>query len=370
MKRPKPFVVGDVRVRATRPPTKRGPEWEWRAVHNREGERVSVWSGRASRDDAIRIVTGLVNDGEHRRQRGPRSGVDDSVQTVRDLLECWLFTQEQRADLADSSKAVQRASCVRLGKHAGDVRLDRLDLATMEAYRDRSGYAGRTVRLDLGFLRAASTWGHARGLPCPRELPDLRLNIRRRYNDRTPEHREVVAVLAQLDGWHRLAVLLLAATGARVGEVASLTWERVDLAAREITVIGKTGKRVVPVLDADVIDALRAARDAAAEPAGRLWSVGHDSVRSGVLQVLDRACDAAGVLRFTSHGLRRYVVTRLIDSGVDPAIAAEVTGHSIAVAMRLYREVTPSRVREAVKRARLGAFAGAEVVELFRAGND
>jgi integrase len=365
MTRPKAFTVGDVRVRVTRPPTKRKQLWEWRAVLNRDGDRTSVWSGRATRRDATQIVSALVADGEHERQR-ERRVADSATRSIRDLLLAWRYAQDKRTDIAQSSKDVQRTAVRRLVKHIGDVLVERLSVATLEDYRDSSGYAGSTVQLDLGFLRVACAWGHGRGVPCPAKLPDVRINITRKYNKQTPEHGDVVAVLEHLNGWHRLAVTLLAATGARVGEIASLTWERVDIETGSLTVRGKTGVRVVPVADRSVLASLQAARQAS----GSLWPIPETSIRHALVVALRRACEKAKVARFTPHGLRRYVVTRLYDKGIDPGVAAELTGHSIAVAMKLYREVSPNRVRDAVRRAGLGALEPGTVTALRRAGGE
>ncbi len=359
MKRPKPFSVGDVKVRATREPTKRNPRWEWRAVRNRDGGRISVWSGRASRHEALKIVSGLVTESEVAIPR--RHGFDPSVKTVKDLLECWLFDQEDRGDLAERSKGNLKRIARRLTTCIGDVRLSQVGSDTQRHYRDRSGLASGTVALDLGYFRSACKWARDRGASIP-PLGEVRIKHVRVRNDRTPEHREVVEVLEQLDGWSWLAVLLLATTGARVGEIASLTWERIDLDNDEITVTGKTGTRTVPIWESDVTNALSAAK-ATGEP---LWPRKPSTVARRLIKDLDAACAAAEVPVFTPHGLRRYVVTRLFDAGVDPGVAAKITGHSEIVAMRLYRKVTPSRLREAVAKARLGAVSGAKVIPLAR----
>jgi integrase len=74
---------------------------------------------------------------------------------------------------------------------------------------------------------------------------------------------------------------------------------------------------------------------------------------------LARACKRAGVKAFTPHGLRRMVVDRMLRAGVDPATAASLTGHSVVVMLRFYRQVTEADREAAVAKAALAAFPAA-----------
>jgi integrase len=59
----------------------------------------------------------------------------------------------------------------------------------------------------------------------------------------------------------------------------------------------------------------------------------------------------------TPHGLRRMVVDRMLRAGVDPATAASLTGHSVVVMLRFYRQVTEADRKAAVAKAALAALA-------------
>lgn len=50
------------------------------------------------------------------------------------------------------------------------------------------------------------------------------------------------------------------------------------------------------------------------------------------------------------------VVDRMLRAGVDPATAASLTGHSVVVMSRFYRQVTEADREAAVARAALAAF--------------
>ena len=248
-----------------------------------------------------------------------------------------------------------------------DVLLERVDLGTLERYRDarlREGTATNTVGVELGVLRMAWRWGRELGACPARELPRVRLKVKPVRNRRTPTPGDVAEVVAVMDGWPRLAVLLLWATGARVGEVASLRWGDIDFDAGVLNLAGKTGARPVPVAD-HVLDELRAWGPGAAH-AGVFGVLARTVAGQLRVRYLPRACRQAEVARFTPHGLRRAAVDALLRAGVDVGTAAALLGHSPKVMLEHYRRATMDDRREAVVRARLGALPAGSVLPLSR----
>lgn len=57
---------------------------------------------------------------------------------------------------------------------------------------------------------------------------------------------------------------------------------------------------------------------------------------------------------FTPHGLRRMVIGRLMAARVDAATAASLTGHSVEVMLKHYRDVGDHERRVGAERAMLG----------------
>lgn len=96
----------------------------------------------------------------------------------------------------------------------------------------------------------------------------------------------------------------------------------------------------------------------------RILDLPRKSASQVVRDRLRRACKAASVPVFTPHGLRRLVVDRMARGGVDVATAASLTGHSVEVMLRYYRQVSDEDRRRAVLAAGLGQFpSGGEVIE-------
>lgn len=350
-----PWNVGPARVRRVRGPDGDGRTY-WRAVVRDEaGERL-VWSGWCLREDAAaskEILTGAL------------AGTRDQAArpTMKDLLGKYRGHVEQRqADgaIAARSLNVYKGQIKYLSKSLGAVLVEELDRDTLTDYvrARRVTSSTRTVKLELDRLEAAWEWGRKRGHAPSRDLdvPEIAVEpVRNRY---TPTRPEILKVIERLAGWSRRCVVLLAATGARLGEIADLTWADVDLRRLELHLDGKTGKRVVPI-STDVVREL----GAPGRPNELVHGAAASTVRCNLLDVLEEACAAAEVHRITPHGLRRAAVDDLYDSGVLPDVEAAGLGHSVNTAIRHYRRARPQAIRRGFEAAGLGRIPEGQVVD-------
>ncbi len=274
-----------------------------------------------------------------------------------DIIRTWLADAQRRPDLAKSTKVEYG----RIARHliAWPGAEDNAHALTdyVEARRS-AGVAPRTIVLELRVLSIATHWAERHlGAPRPPVLPRIKVDQRVfALNHRTPTPAEAAAAIRAMaiDDW-RLAVRLIAATGARAGEVLALRCSDLDLSSGRLALgasegAAKTGMRWFP-LDAAT---LRALDGRGSGPTPLLDFSGRKSPLQALQRRLRGACEAAGVPTFTPHGLRRMVVGRLIRAQVDPATAASLTGHSIDVMLKHYREVTDEDRRIAAERAMLG----------------
>ncbi|MBN2799148.1 MAG: tyrosine-type recombinase/integrase [Deltaproteobacteria bacterium] len=284
---------------------------------------------------------------------------------ARRLLEAWLEDVKYRADLAEGTKDNYRRVVKALVAWAGDTPFLQLDLHGYVHHRRALGIAPRTLDLELTVLRMVFLWSkEERSLPIDAHLRFPRLRVDRRkfvINHRTPTPDEVSRVLEAMpdDDW-RLALSLLAKTGARVGEVTALRGQDYD-GSRQLLALGasegntKTGLRWFPLDD----ESAAALAGRSGRAAGPLFDFeGLTDPKQALRKRLARACFTARVPEFTPHGLRRMVVGRLMRAGVDPGTAASLTGHSVTVMLRLYQEVTDEDRRRGAERAALGVLSG------------
>lgn len=360
--RPKTFAMGDVHVRVARGPHKLDANrWYWRAERYEHREGRPIWTGWGTVEEAQRAVADLIAKGKDDGSAAGRKAADRG--TVQHLLDTWradLKLRSEVGDLEESTREMYRVRAEWLAGALGDVRLSAIDLDTLEGYRNRRLRrlaAPRTVAAELNALRIAWNWGQERGLCPDRRLPSVEVKIHDVRCHRTPEQTELARVLAKLpNDWRRVAMRLYAATGARLQEIARLTWDDVDLEAGILRVRRgtgrKTGAREVPISDELVAD-LRVW--GAGERRPTLLGVAPNTVRGGMYAHLRDACAEAKVERFTAQGLRRLVEDLLAEADTDPRDYADILGHSPETAMKHYRKSTASSRRRAIQRARLGA---------------
>jgi integrase len=278
-----------------------------------------------------------------------------------EILAVWMEDAKRRVDIQPSTKVIYMRCGNSLHRWGHELALPGLDLDAYAAVRVEAGVSARTLRLEFRVLSVAFHWARRRGIvpvSVRLALPRIRLDPNVFVaNHRTPTSSEAGRVIGSLppDDW-RLALLLLARTGARVGEVVSLRACDFDAAAGTVAfgaVIGasKSGKRWFP-LDERSVSELSGRTCAGTEPLLDFGGV------NGKIQSLHRrlraACRATGVPAFTPHGLRRMVVSRLLRAGVDAGTAATLTGHSVPVMLKYYQQVSDEDRRAAVGLANLG----------------
>ncbi len=237
-------VVGPVRIRAVRGPRDDGA-WYWRAVKYEGGGEHTILTMWGTQHQVERVVAAHLAAGT---EDEPKPRQADRVDTVQDLMEVWVAAQEARHDLSPSTHRIYRRSARHLVTRMGDVVLSRLDLSPMEDYRNarlRGGAATRTVEMDIEILRRAWNWAVKKGLVENRRLPKVDIQHKPAREKYTPPRGDFWRVVDALDGWPALALIILGSTGGRIGEIANMRWEEMDLDRNEVTLDGKSGPRAV-----------------------------------------------------------------------------------------------------------------------------
>lgn len=192
------------------------------------------------------------------------------------------------------------------------------------------------------------------------------------------DRRAVAQVLAAADGSrYHPALVLVAATGLRRGEVLALAWDRVDLDAAVLKVaatIGRIGgqlvisapktersRRTVPLSPA-VVELLRKHRAAQAAErlrAGDQWQdsglvftteLGRPVDPRNLLRTMEIAAKAAGVGDVGLHTIRHSAAVAWLEQGVHIKAVADLLGHSsIAITGDIYGHTSDDTARAAVE---------------------
>ncbi len=147
-------------------------------------------------------------------------------------------------------------------------------------------------------------------------------------------------------------------TGMRLGEILNLTWDKVDLKNRVISLQAEDTKdkepRNIPICDVlyEVLSAIpRAIRDP------HVFLYKGEPIKSINNRTLKAACEKAGIPYgrfvkdgFIFHDLRHTFNTNMRKAGVPESVIMEITGHSTREMFDRYNTVDIEDTREAIKK--------------------
>lgn len=307
---------------------------------------------------------------------------DLSVSDAR-LLEAFVAHLEHERHLSDHTVAAYRRDLKQLATfltrtEASLVAVEYPQLRRFLAQQHTLGYARASIARRVGAIRTFYRWAVLTGaverdpsallgspkvvnrLPTvlrPREAADLAEAPSEPRSSPTPDERSPLerAVILR----DRAVLELLYGSGLRVGEIASLTLESIDLDRGRVLVRGKGDKeREVPMSDHAV--------DAADRwlSAGRPIMAGEDrrtmffnrkgkpfsgrDIRAMVEQYAGRLLPGR---RVSPHTLRHSFATHLLEGGADIRAVQELLGHASVATTQRYTHVSRARLFEAYEQS-------------------
>ncbi len=150
-------------------------------------------------------------------------------------------------------------------------------------------------------------------------------------------------------------------TAMRQGEIAGMTWDRMDLKKRTVTLPEtKNGeKRVVPLST----EAVRILSDLPRRIDGKVWGVTNHAVSVAWRRAVSRArkayekeCeekeikpDPACLMNLTFHDLRHEATSRFFEKGLNPMQVAAITGHKTLQMLKRYTHLKAEDLAEMLK---------------------
>lgn len=171
-------------------------------------------------------------------------------------------------------------------------------------------------------------------------------------------------------GARAMTLLLGYYAGLRIGEIAGLMWEDVDLSKKQITIHRQliyngrkkadfeiaeyvktdASRATIPIPDA-LADALEEWRAYNPYDLVVCYQDGSYLIPANVREAIRPIAKSLGVA-YHPHMLRHTYVTNLILSGADPATAAKLARHSdITTTLKIYTEINAQRKEEAIRQA-------------------
>jgi integrase/recombinase XerD len=201
-------------------------------------------------------------------------------------------------------------------------------------------------RLEIQRLSAASQRAR-RALPAPRsDRPDR------------PEGQIAKSAVPDARGGRattHLAILLMTATGIRVGELVNIRIGDVSLVDGAIRIRGKGNRERTVFLSngalAGAIETHVAARPATARPDDHLFmnTRGAPLSSQALRQRLRKIAEAASIeRRVTPHMFRHTAATLLIEEGVDIRFVQRLLGHASISTTEIYTHITDTSLKTAL----------------------
>ena len=215
--------------------------------------------------------------------------------------------------------------------------------------RAKDGVATGTARTEMQALTAALRWAHRKRLLA--EMPEIVLPPRAPPRERWLTRAEAVKLIDACAAHHvRLFVVLALHTAARKGAILALTWDRVDLAGRQIDfrepgrVQTRKGRSRVPINDTLLPELLRAKEGCISDHVVE-WAGGPiASIKHGFRD----ACIRAGLREVMPHTLRHTAATWLAQGGISMWDIAGMLGHSSPkMVEETYGHHSPEHLRKA-----------------------
>ena len=211
------------------------------------------------------------------------------------------------------------------------------DVGDLVAQLRGDGLRTQTIRKTVSVL--AMVFDHADIEPNPARDKAVKMPREEKRIVEPPTAEHVAAVIRLLPSRYRLPVVVLDATGMRVGELEALTWGDMDERnGRWRIATSKTGRPRWVAPPADLYARVQALcpRDDRVPERRVFDGVTGDRLRTR----LARAATAAGVPAFSPHDLRHRRVSLLHRQGVDWARIGEAVGHDdIVTTSRTYTHV-------------------------------
>ena len=263
-----------------------------------------------------------------------------SAPTLEQAAKRW---RASRVDVAEGTATLHRVALARVLPVLGKSRVDEItpaDVAALVGTLAAAGYKRETIRKSTTALAQVLDFAGISPNPA-RDRVQVRLPREDRDEIEPPTADHVEAAVQALAPAYRLPVMILDATGMRVGELERLRWGDIDEPQERWRVsraVEKTRRgRWVPVppdLFAAVL-ALRPREDR--DPAARVFP---DATADRLRVAIGRACKATGVPVFSPHDLRHRRISLWHRNGVPWAQIGQWAGQrSLSVTADTYTHV-------------------------------
>ncbi len=297
--------------------------------------------------------------------------------TVRDYFTNWLARkQPELSDSTNDFYGIKTRDFLNFLGERAELEVNRLGQADILGFRNKEAerVSATSVNHGLKFLRMVFKAARADGviLDNPAEFVGLVAN-RNRKQRRAFTMPELKLILDRANDEWRSMIYFGLYTGQRLGDIAALTWQNLDLEQREIRLqTTKTGRQQIIPMAAPLLRHILTL-PTGDDPKAPLHPRAHEIVtREGRVGSLSREfyemmADAGLVKKKTHkkkkagegrhgrhevseisfHALRHTATSLMKNAGISPAIVQEFIGHDSETINRVYTHIETESMRRA-----------------------
>jgi integrase len=278
--------------------------------------------------ERAKSLAGMVADGKDPAADRKQARQRLDFELVSDLVAEFLSKHvAQNRSAAETERIFNKDILPRLGSRSIHSLKKHDVIALLEAIADRDApiMANRTLAAFRKFLN----WCVARGIidksPADgAEAPGKETKRDRLLTD--DELRRVLVAARQIGFPYGSIVEVLALTGQRREEVASMSWSELDLPARTWTIPAARSKNDKPHI-VHLSDPARQLLEQGPRTGEWVFSTNGRTPFQGFSKAKRQLDDLSGVTNWTLHDLRRTVVSGMARLGIPPQIADKVLNH-------------------------------------------
>jgi len=236
-------------------------------------------------------------------------------------------------------KKAERIIRIHLKPFFGDIRASGITTAKIKRYinmRSEDGAANATINRELAALKRMLNLGARSTPPKVNRVPYIPMLAEDNTRKGFFEHDEFIALRTALSEHLRGFCTFAYITGWRFSEIASLTWNRIDLKEGVVRLEAgetknKEGRTIY--LDDYVFH-------------------NHGKRITDIRWYWNKACNEAGLEGRLFHDLRRTAIRDMVRAGIPERVAMMISGHKTRSVFDRYNIVSPEDLkRAAIKRA-------------------